>query len=105
MNLANRILGGILGDTTPVTTEREAVDYLFSRDPSVIMVNGFVLRVAPQKHFRLLVNDPRLEQRYERKYVLEDWALVWEKKGLSTRPPILPNGIRMIPLTNQHLGF
>jgi hypothetical protein len=74
-------------------TEEEALDYIFNKNPDLILVNQafpkYFAHTLPAK----IERDPRLLERYKLKYVVNDTVNFYESQNLITADPLkIPKG-------------
>lgn len=76
---------------------RRFLDYLFGREPDLILINRFVVADAPESLPALMRHDPRIRRDYELRYTLAGFVDVFERHGLQHGPPVVPEGLRFEP--------
>ena len=74
-------------------TEQEILDYLFAAEPHLIMTNQLAIRLRPRSLPALLEKDPRLSANYARRFKLDRWVMVYERKDLPRRAITVPKGL------------
>jgi hypothetical protein len=81
----------------PVSAQ-QALDYVFTRRPDVILLNRYVVKRMPHTLPGLLSRDPRLARDYEPRWRLGGVVSLYERKDLATREPRVPDGLEIVAL-------
>ncbi len=74
-------------------TEQEILDDLFAAEPHLIMTNQLAIRLRPGSLPALLEKDPRLSASYARRFKLDRWVMVYERRDLPRREISVPRGL------------
>jgi len=72
---------------------RVVLDYVFGRQPDVILLNQYVIKRLPQTVPALISRDPRLSRLYEPRWLLGGLVSLYERKGLEERALRVPEGL------------
>lgn len=66
----------------PVCHQQDAVNYVFQRKPDVFLLGSVFYQFAPDSFYGRLVADPRFQQDYELRYLIDLTGRVYVKKTL-----------------------
>jgi hypothetical protein len=99
LTVFDRITGPIIrsfgGEDRSGWNHERAIDYIFDREPEVIMVHRFVMRLGPNSIAARMQRDARIAKNYTAKYSV-NYALVYERNGLQRKSQevIFPDNCR-----------
>ena len=74
-------------------TEQNALDFIFNKNPDLILVNQAFQKYLPHTLPAKIEHDPRLRERYELKYVVNNTVTFYHSRNLKTAWPLkIPEG-------------
>jgi len=74
-------------------TTQEALDYVFNKNPELIMIHQYYLKNFPDSLPAKIEREPRFQERYELKYVVNKVVNFYQSRNLKTAEPLkIPKG-------------
>jgi hypothetical protein len=87
LRLYERLVGGLLAHEKRYYDAREIADHLFEREPHLVLIHQLIARGRYRSGPHLLQSDPRLRERYVRRFLLAGWVVLYERADLPRRTP------------------